>query len=516
MFLTMWVDRQFYLAKVLASSNNRQRLLDLKKNLENNLPVVSLQRLKPQDINSTKKSCETVCENEEVFQKQTLTVCNYCGILFEDSHECVLEQETRMTSLRCVHESVEGFQAGTSDLCMYCGMLVSNFNEHVLSHDPKYVADKDDAESIATVKYPTKQHYCVYCKQLQTKLARHLERKHKNESDVQNAMKSAKGSRERKLLFAQIQKKGDFCYKSEFQVQINVRRNISKKTENISIPCPYCKGFYSKSNLRNHLRLNCWVQHSDKVKQFEAMGLKNVQAMSRSIFPQIHERASVVLREKVFPVLNNDEVTRAVAHDELVIIYANLLVIKYSSSSHHHRMIRNKIRHIAHTASIFDPLNFDVFIEAVHNLAGLSDGHFAAPSVGPTSITLICKLENNVKQFLKLVTTTANALVTKTAIENRTQGQRSKVVTLPETEDVNQLYHSLSREMERCIEQLSNGFDSTTWVTLNKVTLTKIMIFNRKRPGDIERSQIVEYRNLQMVSEETLAKLNAAKQKNCC
>lgn len=85
-------------------------------------------------------------------------------------------------------------------------------------------------------------------------------------------------------------------------------------------------------------------------------------------------------------------------------------------------------------------------------------------------------------------------------------------MVLPKT-DVNRLYRCLELELERCIEQLQNKFDHTIWVTLNKVVLIKLLIFNRKRPGDIERPQIVEYETMQTIDNETLLKLDAAQRK---
>lgn len=341
-----------------------------------------------------------------------------------------------------------------------------------------------------------------------------------------------------------IQKKGDFIYNSTYAEgphSISVRR--SKVTQSY-IPCPLCKGFYSRNNLRNHIRLNCKFKSKQNLSEteFDLEG-RNVQVLSRSCLSDIHEKASKTLREKIFPILKNDEVTKAIAHDELIIVYGNLLVMKYSTSQHHYKMIRNKLRHISRillemrkvnpnvtdAASIFDPEHFDTFIQAIYKLAGLHDGKFSAPSFGPTSVTLISQvgnvlqteaikkkdqlIENNTQQFMKLLTTTANSLINKIAIENRTQNQRSKQVTLPKTEDVKKLFEYLESDLQMCIERLKLQFDIHSWVQLNKVTLIKIVIFNRKRPGDVEKSQILEYKNLQMVDEETMKKLNDSQRK---
>ncbi|KAG5873083.1 hypothetical protein JTB14_010499 [Gonioctena quinquepunctata] len=99
--------------------------------------------------------------------------------------------------------------------------------------------------------------------------------------------------------------------------------------------------------------------------------------------------------------MRHDDVTKEITHDKLVIAYANLPVTKYSASDHH-KIIRNKLRHIGRillemkridpvitdVTSIYDVSNFDTFIRAVHNLAGLKDGKFSTHSFGPPSVTL--------------------------------------------------------------------------------------------------------------------------------
>lgn len=148
-------------------------------------------------------------------------------------------------------------------------------------------------------------------------------------------------------------------------------------------PCPYCKGFYSKINLRNHVRLVCWPQQKDKTLEFEKT---NLQVRSRSELPRIHHKACDILKYKVFPKLNDDNITWDIAYDELVITSANMLITKYSMSVHHHTMIRNKIRHIGRiflnikeinpsiqkVEDIFDAAVYDDYVAAIHKLGGLS------------------------------------------------------------------------------------------------------------------------------------------------
>lgn len=91
-------------------------------------------------------------------------------------------------------------------------------------------------------------------------------------------------------------------------------------------------------------------------------------------------------------------------------------------------------------------------------------------------------------------------------MENRTQNQRAKVVLL-KTEDIKELQKRLDYEMECCLKILRIKFYFATWITLNNVLLIKIMVFNRKRPGDVEKTRIIEYENIQLVEEEYLKKI---------
>lgn len=77
---------------------------------------------------------------------------------------------------------------------------------------------------------------------------------------------------------------------------ITLRRNYSENSQ----PCPYCKGYYSTSNLRNHVRLFCPMGNCKPVS--------NLQVMSRKMRLNIHEEALDVLRNEVFPRMNRDAI----------------------------------------------------------------------------------------------------------------------------------------------------------------------------------------------------------------
>lgn len=145
------------------------------------------------------------------------------------------------------------------------------------------------------------------------------------------------------------------------------------------------------------------------------------------------------------------------------------------------------------------------------------------PSFGPSSVTLFTHLgnfliaesikrkdehlEKNVERFLKLLTTTSNALINKSANDCRTQNQRTVKIILPKKEDVRKLNDLLDMELKKYMMALEHKFNKKTWINLAKVILIKLMTFNRKRPGDVEKTQLVEYGNLQTPDEEKLGEI---------
>lgn len=88
--------------------------------------------------------------------------------------------------------------------------------------------------------------------------------------------------------------------------------------------------------------------------------------------------------------------------------YGNFLVTKYASSRHHDNMIKSKLRllsrtflemkkknpKIAEVMLIFYSSNFNIFINAIYVIAGLREGQFKNPSLGPSIVTLILQVGN--------------------------------------------------------------------------------------------------------------------------
>ncbi|KAG5869143.1 hypothetical protein JTB14_002755 [Gonioctena quinquepunctata] len=254
--------------------------------------------------------------------------------------------------------------------------------------------------------------------------------------------------------------------------------------------------------------------------------------MSKRVRSDVHENASSVLRDIVFPVLREDEVTSIIRYDQLVIAYGNSLCTKYRLP-HLHKMIRSKLRligrfliemkridpQIMDFASIYYPNKFDNVIEAVdetaildHSLqeykspATASDLGTTLKKCGKLLVARCIKERDNtrktlVEDFLKIFEEDFSATINETVMENQLQHKRKKQMKLPTVNDVSTFNEYLDIECEKYYNNLLDHFDLATWKELSSYTIISKQTFNRRRAGELERSTIEDYKNHQTLVE---------------
>lgn len=208
----------------------------------------------------------------------------------------------------------------------------SEQNDIVVCDDEKMYVDKSNSNS--------KKNYCVFCMKSQSQLVRHLERVHHNEADVKKFAILPKKNPERLKIIDILRKNGNFKFNTNSKFndgQLIVCRRpkeTSKKTAADFIACMKCKGFFAKSTIR---------KHSQKCLEKNFKKHRSIMIMGRKVTGRIHQSANKTLRNIVFPVLREDNVTRIIRYDKLLILYANKLCIKYKAQ-HQHEMIRARLR----------------------------------------------------------------------------------------------------------------------------------------------------------------------------
>lgn len=417
-----------------------------------------------------------------------------------------------------------------------CDMSAANIKENVSSNSLEMSVNSTintcDVENlIVGVSKATggneKFNVCKFCNKKQKKIARHLETVHKDEEEVKKFKDLPKGSTERLKVIGILRKQGNFNYNTKVSVNdgnliVSRRPNAKKKREaKHYLPCAKCKGFYSRNSLRVHFRICAGIS---------SMRTRYVTVMGKKIVARLHHIASKTVREKLFPPLREDEPVRLIRYDELVILYANKMCEKYRNERYF-EMIRQRIRligrflmiiktfnnEIQHLETVFDPKYCKDVIRSINKLAGSNEtGHFENPTVASSLASLLkyiskiliseCIVNHddvkrkNAKNFLALLTQEIDINITRTVTESQVQLRRQKAVELPSTSDIKAFYSYLKDKSEEAFQKLSDSFSRNTWCKLAEVTLLSVQIFNRRRPGELERILIEDFNRYESIN----------------
>lgn len=92
-----------------------------------------------------------------------------------------------------------------------------------------------------------RKHYCIFCDTPVHNFARHLERQHSDEIQVQEFLFLNKNDPRRNQLINKLRKEGDFCSGEIIPVQskeaINYLESTLSKNSCKLLPCIHCKGW---------------------------------------------------------------------------------------------------------------------------------------------------------------------------------------------------------------------------------------------------------------------------------
>lgn len=326
---------------------------------------------------------------------------------------------------------------------------------------------------------------------------------------------SFSGCPERLKIIENLRKKGDHMFNTE-QRNENEELLVTRRTKNniIYYCCPNCNGYFSTNGVRRHY-IKC-------VGEGTTSGAKDLLKKSRIL--ELNNNKILPSLKSVLAGLRKDNISQLVKYDNLLIQFGNKLCLKYKAN-YHEKMIRSKLRllgrlllelkiidsTIEEFSFLYNPEKYDTFIEAVNKLSGLSkDGlRYSQPAVATNLGTIIKQIgrtfisdcikqkqiekKQSCKDFLELLDVEYGAAVNKTAAETQAEMQRQKNITLPTMNDIKMLEKYLTKNRNDSFEKLQKTFDFKTWKDLAGYTLAGIMLFNRRRVGEIERAQISDF-----------------------
>ncbi|XP_035993659.1 uncharacterized protein LOC118563357 [Fundulus heteroclitus] len=367
-----------------------------------------------------------------------------------------------------------------------------------------------------------KKQYCLYCKQGYIKISRHLERAHHNKPEVAQAIAFPKGSRERRLHLEHLRNRGNFAHNVEVLNSGTGRLVPRKQPRETSesqnyLHCTYCQGLFTKKVLWRHMTI-CKF----KPNVVKKPGKTRVQALCAFAVPP-----PPGVKTEFWKLLNSmiqDEVYSAVKSDELIIEYGQHLYNRLGYDPTKHEYIRQKMRELGrlliHSKKItpmttieehIKPANFMLVVESVKSLAGFTvvTNTYRCPSLALkigyslTKISQLVESRANVQKnysaakdaraFRNVYESRWNEFVSAASLRTLQESKWNAPQLLPFTKDVQTLHSHLSEQQQHFYNQLSTEVSSQTWMNLTKVTLTQVILFNRRRSGEVSKMSLSAY-----------------------
>lgn len=346
------------------------------------------------------------------------------------------------------------------------------------------------------------------------------------------------GSKERREIQDQLRKVGTLNWnmnaelnKGELMTSRRPKSQLNKEAADYQ-SCPYCFGSYAA--LRQHVAL----KYTKKpIAENEATkGERIITALSTSVEGRVHVNASKNLKD-LFTTFRQHKVVRLIRFDWLIILFGNKICKKLKSFQKGLKRYRLRLAgrildaiksiepDVTDFASIYQAKYYDSMVEAISIVScyDREKDEFKHPACASSAVTLIRQIGLLLKsayikqsQFDKLLTTERfitvmdaeiNTDINKSVTETQNAMRREKTVILPSTADVKLLAEYVDSERNSSFEELTSKYSFKTWKTLAETTMLSIIIFNRRRTGDIQNVLVAYFKKREHINEKSCGAL---------
>lgn len=360
-----------------------------------------------------------------------------------------------------------------------------------------------------------KRHYCLYCSKSYAKMARHLESSHADTTDVARALSFPKGSKERKKQLDYIRNRGNYAHnaavmKSGKGELVPFKRPCKKVQGEEFMHCAYCQGLFTRKVLWRHMRTCKLKPQSVPLKP----GRNRVQSMC-TYTGAVPSNMTKQLWG-VISAMNPDPITDIIKNDKVITDLGQHLLNKGGISAKNKQCVREKMRELGrlvHNArrvtslktleDCVNPFKYMETVKAVKYTCGYDSetDKFMIPSLANklgnslVKVSKLLKAQGLISNDQRLVKYASNfqevhankwnEMVSSTALRNIREAKWNVPTLMPFTEDVQKMHAFLNETQDECFKLLSENPSTTAWMELTKVCLSQIILFNRRREGEV-------------------------------
>lgn len=248
---------------------------------------------------------------------------------------------------------------------------------------------------------------------------------------------------------------------------------------------------------------------------------------------RIHSNASTRLVH-VISFMREDVIVRLIRYDWLLIVFGNKMCCKYTPH-YQENMIRARLRlagrllfeikkmdsAVSDFASIYHVERYDALVSAIKVIGRFDPetNEFGAPAMASCAVTFIKHIgkylsaeyirlrdrENKIEteDFLAYMETDIGISINKLVTETQAKMRRRKQENIPTMDDVKLLMGYINAELTSSFEALSNCYSEDEWMKLAKFIVAWIIVFNRRRVGEVQNITVEEFLCRQSVDDES-------------
>jgi hypothetical protein len=378
-----------------------------------------------------------------------------------------------------------------------------------------------------------KVHYCTFCNAaIKDKIAKHLLR-HRDEEQIKAIQILPKRSKERIRLLGKLASEGNFKHNisvlqtGKGNLVVGRRSELQSSSTTGYTACSFCKKWLTKHNLSRHTKkckeFIAHHQRSSQKNEPKVLAVKRGKALvENSVFSGDQQDLSELVKR-----MQDDDIKDIALADDLIIREAGL---RLSALGRKEDQKQDDIYRVSQTArmlarivqqarltkpgitlsELLVPSNFDFVVKIAKKMS--TDKDKPALNVGRSIGMLLTKVclskhcsairdnhprnQADATNFSKLIQTEWNSRVNRTAMRRIQTEKRNKLNPIPVTEDLQKfrtfLISIIRDSSERLMHKKINPED---WVILSKATMSRLILFNKRRRAEVRELKIDEYLN---------------------
>lgn len=310
-----------------------------------------------------------------------------------------------------------------------------------------------------------------------------------------------------------------------------VKRPTKKRKVSEFLPCPHCCGFYCKAELWRHAK-KCDLRDSNLETSEISVTRQSMLLLESARLPSELE-ASESMRE-LMTAMRQDGPTQKAVTDELLCQFGEALLQKYGPAKKND--VAQRMRQLARllitiqdmkrfkeiettNLSFLDLISgktFDLCVEGTSILCGLvitpdRRREYERPSLALRLGHLLKKLAiikrglclrkdetdqvKEAKTFEKLLHDEWTDKVSTNALNTLKRRRDQTIEQLPETEDLLQLKLHQEEVRKKALVDLEATPNYNTWRMLAQNVLARLIIFNKRRAGEVAKLTMATYKN---------------------